>query len=89
LRELLRLESVSGHQAERPEKPRLLTVEEDLEVHEPLPGDRFSLWGVRGQTTRPVVHHRVMNARGPLGVYTVDKVLSLLGATRARLSGRS
>jgi hypothetical protein len=32
LRELLRLESVSGHQAERPEEPSLLTVEEDLEV---------------------------------------------------------
>jgi hypothetical protein len=87
--ELLRFEPVSGHQAERPEEPSLLTVEEDLEINEPLPGDRSSLWGVRGQTKRPVVHHRVMNARGPLSVYTADKVLRLLGAMRARWSRRS
>jgi hypothetical protein len=30
-----------------------------------------------------------MNARGPLGVHTVDKQLSLLAARRVRLSARS
>jgi hypothetical protein len=46
LRELLRLEPVTGHQTERLEQPLLLTLEEGLELQDPFVGEKGRLHGL-------------------------------------------
>ena len=54
--ELLSLEPVPGYQAERPEEPRPLTLEEAVELQVPVVGDRGRLRGLRGEMKGPLVH---------------------------------